>query len=35
MKPAGLFDQGASKRAIRPATKPMMITQRICITGSR
>jgi hypothetical protein len=32
MKPAArLFDPGASKRAIRPATKPMMITQRICM----
>ncbi len=32
MKPAArLFDPGASKRAIRPATKPTMITQRICM----
>ena len=36
MKPAArLFDPGASKRAIRPATKPMMITQRTCMAPAR
>src|SRR5205085_4948833 len=31
IKPAGLFGPGANKRAMMPATKPMMITQRMCM----